>query len=64
MTSGLLSGDASHELEALKDQLFIKTGEDLVDTFMAFEKYGMNQKLSSQDRDNIDEEIRNGENQV
>ena len=42
----------SVELEQLKDKLFIQTGEDQYDTFLAFHHYGFNTKLTDSDRKN------------
>lgn len=47
----LLNNDENQsELEQLKDKLFIATGEDTQDTFLAFETYGLNPTLTAEDR--------------
>lgn len=51
-SDGLISA-VSSELEGLKDKLFILTGEDQYDTFMAFDHYGLNMKLTDKDRTQI-----------
>ena len=51
--SGLIGGGDNTNLEALKDKLFIQTGEDQYDTFFAFDHYGLDQKLSDSDRARI-----------
>jgi hypothetical protein len=52
--SASLIGVDNPDLEGLKDKLFIVTGEDLYDTFLAFEKYNLDQHLSDEDRRVID----------
>ena len=39
----------STELEKLKDKLFIRTGEDNLDTWEAFKHYGLNPTFSDDD---------------
>lgn len=34
----------------LKDRLFIETGEDVDDIFLAFKHYGLNQEITEEDR--------------
>ncbi len=48
---GLLGGDKvpNPQLEALKDKLFISTGQDLLDIWEAFAFYGLEDRLSSDD---------------
>ena len=49
------TGQVSHsdELEALKDKLFVVTGEDQFDTWLAFEHYNLDFKLTSSDRSRL-----------
>ena len=53
-TASLINADKGEnvELEQLKDQLFIKTGEDQYDCFLAFNHYGLNTELTDNDRKN------------
>jgi len=49
----LVGGGDNATLEGLKDKLFIQTGQDQYDTFFAFDHYGLNQRLTDQDRAQI-----------
>ena len=53
-TASLINADKGEnvELEQLKDQLFITTGEDQYDCFLAFNHYGLNTELTDNDRKN------------
>lgn len=35
----------------LKDKLFVETGEDVDDIFLAFKHYGLNQEITAEDRE-------------
>ena len=50
-TSTLLSdAEDSEALAKCKDELFIQTGQDLIDIFAAFEHYKLDQNISEEDR--------------
>ena len=48
-TTNLLQ--SNEEVDKLKEQLFIKTGEDTIDIFHAFSFYKLDTNISAKDRD-------------
>jgi hypothetical protein len=48
-TTNLLQ--SSEEVDKLKEHLFIKTGEDTLDTFHAFSFYKLDTKITAKDRE-------------
>ena len=48
-STNLLESEA--DLEKLKNKLYIQTGEDTEDTWLAFEYYKLDPRLSNRDRD-------------
>jgi len=51
-TTSLLDQTDNEQLEKCKDQLFIETGQDLIDIFASFDYYKLNSQLTDEDRKN------------